>query len=96
MTVESAPFYWLVCDEPTCGERCPNDNDDAIAYADEQSAVVVAEDSDWLIVNGKHFCWNHAFNYCDECGERLTEDETDTGDRTCFKCSPVDEAREEV
>ena len=61
MTVKSAPFYWLECDAPDCPQRCPGDDDDVVAYDTEKTAIMMAGESDWLLIGGKHLCADHAF-----------------------------------
>jgi hypothetical protein len=59
MSVESAPYYWLVCDEPDCANKS-TEGDEFSAWADESMAVDMAESSEWLILDGKHYCDGHA------------------------------------
>jgi hypothetical protein len=57
--IESKPFYWVVCDEQGCEARCPDEDDESIAWAEADQAVAVAQDSEWLVVGSKHYCWEH-------------------------------------
>ena len=42
----SERFYWIECDQ--CGVRYPEDDDDEIiAWQDQQQAHIVAEDAEW-------------------------------------------------
>jgi hypothetical protein len=64
MTVKSAPYYWLECDEPGCGIKS-TENSEHTAWSDEGYALDSAIDSDWLAVPGedkvaKHYCEDHA------------------------------------
>jgi hypothetical protein len=60
MSVKSAPYYWLICDEPGCGAKS-TEGQDYSAWEDESQAVESADCSDWLILpDGKHYCDQHA------------------------------------
>lgn len=55
MAIKSEPYYWVVCDG--CGERA--DYGDWTAWADENTAVEMAESSDWgwlTAEDGRHLC----------------------------------------
>jgi hypothetical protein len=68
MSVRSAPFFWLACDAPECGARCPNEDDESIAFSDDSGAIEVAADSYWQRTSdGRDYCDNHALNVCDQC-----------------------------
>ena len=45
MPFRSAPFYWIECDQ--CGVRCPEDDDEIIAWQDQQQAHIAAQDAEW-------------------------------------------------
>ena len=58
--IQSAPFYWITCDQPGgCTSRIPCEDDETIAWSEENQAVAVAQDSEWLVVDGKHYCDEH-------------------------------------
>jgi len=68
MSVKSAPFYWLECDAPLCKSRCPNEDDEHIAYSDDEGAIEVARASDWKRTNDERdYCDAHALNVCEQC-----------------------------
>jgi len=52
MTVQSAPYFWVVCDR--CGQR--HDHEEYSAWQHEDEAEMVADDSDWWIERGNHVC----------------------------------------
>lgn len=60
--MQSAPYYWLTCDHDECGNISTN-GDDVTAWSDEASAVEMAENGDWLILDGKHYCDGHRHAY---------------------------------
>ena len=88
MTIASKLFYWVECDGDACGARCPTENDDSIAYTDRSAAYLVASESDWIKVGMWDFCPDCGVRYCRRCGQRLTADESDVGEYTCFACAP--------
>lgn len=47
MPVRSAPFYWVECDTPGCQSRCPEYDDENVAWSDREQAHIVAQDSEW-------------------------------------------------
>lgn len=59
MSVESAPYYWLVCDHPDCGEKS-TEGGEYTAWSDQDGAMEDAFNSDWTITSdGKHYCDEH-------------------------------------
>jgi hypothetical protein len=67
MSVKSKPFYWLECDE--CAHSSQDDGDYS-AWAHESTAIDEANDSGWLIEDGRHLCESCVFELrCPECGE---------------------------
>ena len=45
MSIESKPFYWLRCDG--CGVREPPGDADAVAWGDEDQALLCAAEAGW-------------------------------------------------
>jgi hypothetical protein len=69
VSVRSAPFYWVVCDHPFCDARCPDSTNDVAAWVDEDQAITVAKDSEWVVYGyGVHVCPDHSVYVCDDCG----------------------------
>ena len=70
MAIESAPFYWIVCDIDGCEARCPDaGTDDCVAWADQSQAEDCALSSDWMrSQTGLWACEEHAFRWCERCG----------------------------
>ena len=59
MSIKSAPYYWLTCDEPDCGVSSCEGTEHS-AWQDKGYALDGALDSDWIEVEGKHYCDDHA------------------------------------
>lgn len=59
MSIQSKPYYWLTCDEPDCKRRSTEDSEFS-AWESENTAIDNALDSDWLEVDGKFYCYDHA------------------------------------
>lgn len=59
MSVKSAPYYWLECDEPDCG-NISTEGSDYTAWSDLDGAIAEADGSDWLLLGDKHYCDGHA------------------------------------
>lgn len=58
MSVHSAPYYWLICDEDGCSARYPDH--EVNAYSEQDITVESATDSDWTVTeDGRHYCWDH-------------------------------------
>lgn len=53
MSVKSAPYYWLVCDR--CGEKSTEGSEHS-AWSEEADALMVAEESDWMRIDGMDYC----------------------------------------
>ncbi|HEY5201337.1 MAG TPA: hypothetical protein VIJ31_10560 [Acidothermaceae bacterium] len=68
MSLQSAPFFWVTCDEPECAARCPDDRHEFMAWSDTDQAEDCALDSEWLGRDGKHYCEIHriAFDLDDD------------------------------
>ncbi len=71
MSIKSAPYYWVVCDD--CG-RSPQDSSDYTAMSDQGSAIDNATDADYAIDGDSHYCDDCApkrgFWTCEGCCER--------------------------
>ncbi|QAY16185.1 hypothetical protein SEA_SONALI_73 [Arthrobacter phage Sonali] len=59
MSIQSAPYYWYECDQEECGRKSTEGSDYA-AWSDKDGAWVEADCSDWIEVEGKHYCHQHA------------------------------------
>lgn len=59
MSMQSAPYYWLECDHAGCGTKS-TEGGEYTAWSDEDGAWADADGHDWLEVDGKHYCDNHA------------------------------------
>ncbi len=66
--IQSAPYYWLTCDEPDCG-NVSTEGCDFTAWEDESQAVEQATESDWLAVGDNHYCDGHANKHDPELKE---------------------------
>jgi hypothetical protein len=85
VSVQSAPYYWLVCDR--CAIKSTETSEHS-AWMDEAQAIDQAESSDWLIEAGLHLCDVCCLTVvCPECGERKTQD-----DAYCADCAATAEA----
>lgn len=59
MSVGSAPYFWLVCDQPGC-DRKSTEGGEFTAWSEEDQAVEEAFNIDWTITSdGNHFCDLH-------------------------------------
>lgn len=87
MAIQSAPYYWIVCDTTGCDAKEPDH--EVSAWAEEDTALISAAESDWLVAGSKHYCPDHAWQHCRDCGKTLSEDELGTGG-SCFQCLPVE------
>ena len=50
--VKEVTYYDIICDR--CGKSLINESE--MCYTDTESAEMVAEDSEWLIIGSKHYC----------------------------------------
>jgi hypothetical protein len=90
MSIESAPYFWIVCDN--CGER--DDYDTVNAWGEAEQAVMVWEQSDHHVKDGKHYC-TECVVWCGECGGELVPDgaichwcESDRQEQSCQNSTP--------
>jgi hypothetical protein len=58
MSIKSAPYYWIECDQPDCGEKSTEGGDHS-AWSDINGAEEDAYNSDWGMADGKHYCPPH-------------------------------------
>ena len=58
MTLRSAPYYWLTCDAEGCKTRSTDGSEYGASHSPVE-ATADAEDSDWLVIDGKHYCPEH-------------------------------------
>lgn len=58
MTITSKPWYSLECD--ICDEALEDYDEEKVLFALEEDLLAYVKDSDWLVVDGKHYCPNHA------------------------------------
>ena len=90
MTVQSAPFYWITCDEPfdDCGARCPDLYISEItAWSDVIDAEDCARDSEWkTTTDGRHYCEEHALFVCDSCQAFDATSNPDDRNHLCSAC----------
>lgn len=63
MTIKSAPYYWVECNN--CGTRC--EYDEFSAWADPGYAVQGAVDGDWTQQGDRHHC--PACPYIADCAQ---------------------------
>ena len=50
--IEEVTYYDIICDR--CGKSLINESE--TCYPDKDSALMVAEQSEWLEIGGKHYC----------------------------------------
>ena len=81
MSLKSAPYYWLECDD--CGEKS-TEGGDYTAWSDHGAAESDAEVSDWYVEDGHHWCEACRHKHiCIEC-DKVTDDLDD--DTACPEC----------
>jgi hypothetical protein len=82
MSLKSAPYYWVVCDN--CGERC--EYDEFSAWADPGYAVQGAIDGEWSAQGDRHHCPEcpHIAD-CEKCGQDAGEGASER-DNYCQSC----------
>ena len=82
MTLKSAPYYWVECDN--CGVRC--EYDEFSAWADPGYAEQGAIDSNWSSQGERHHCPRcpHIAD-CERCGKDAGEDASERDDH-CQSC----------
>ena len=50
--IEEVTYYDIICDR--CGKSLTEESN--ICYPDTNSALMVAGQSEWIDINGKHYC----------------------------------------
>ena len=50
--IKEVTYYDIICDR--CGKSLTNESE--TCYPDKDSALMVAEQSEWIDINGKHYC----------------------------------------
>ena len=50
--IKEVTYYDIICDR--CGKSLTKESN--ICYPDTNSALMVAEQSEWVDINGKHYC----------------------------------------
>ena len=87
MSLKSAPYYWVECDN--CGTRC--DYGEFAAVYEAIEAEDLARDRDWSCEHGKHHC-PHCPPLCEKCGENAGDlaAERDYLCQACFDKEPAD------
>ena len=91
MTMQSAPYYWLTCDQEGCTARSTDDGEYA-AWADHGAARDEAVESGWVAIDGPgggelYYCETHSKGRaCTECDEAPGEgsEERDGMCRACW------------
>lgn len=81
MSIESAPYFWVICDD--CGER--DEYGEVWAWAESDQAELVWTDSQNHVKDGKHYC-EGCLVWCPECDDELTVKDT-----VCDGCKPITE-----
>ena len=50
--IKEVTYYDIICDR--CGKSFSEESE--MCYTDKDSALMVAEQSEWIDINGKHYC----------------------------------------
>ena len=50
--IKQVTYYDIICDR--CGKSFSEESE--MCYTDKDSALMVAEQSEWIDINGKHYC----------------------------------------
>lgn len=80
MSLKSAPFFWLECDD--CGVKSTNCSD-YVAWQDADMAEEEASCSDWYTEDGIHYCFDCRNKHiCVEC----VKPSHDLVEETCPNC----------
>jgi hypothetical protein len=87
MSYESAPFWWIVCDEPECGAKS-TEGSDYSAWGDQGGARDEALDSDWIEAKDGDlfFCSLHRDRVCGECERHVPGGVPEDYDGMCGEC----------
>ena len=94
MTITTLPMYKLDCDDEAC-THSTIDHDEFMGYADITSLIELANDTDWHMQDGKHYCPCHIAIFCDDCNdERLNVKDFPCGHALCPECATKPEHSE--
>ena len=52
--IKEVTYYDIICDR--CGKSLINESE--TCYPDKNSALMVAEQSEWIEINSKHYCFD--------------------------------------
>ena len=90
MTIKSAPYYWVECNN--CGSRC--EYGDFTAMADDGQAVDGAVEDEWSVQGERHHCPSCPYIAdCEKCGKDAGEDASERND-LCQGCCDAAGAEE--
>lgn len=82
MSIKSAPFYWLECDN--CGKRA--DYGEFVSLEDEDQAISVALDSEWTTDGERYHCPDcPVIARCENCDKPAGDDPLER-DNLCQPC----------
>jgi len=82
----SAPYWFIVCQEPGCGVKSTEDSEYS-AWADTGGARDEALDSDWAeTTDGLFFCSEHRNRACSECSKHVPGGTDVEHDSMCDEC----------
>lgn len=62
MSIETMTMFFVKCD--LCGVQVDGE---FVAWTDEDSAKLEAEESEWTLKNGKHYCPSHWICQAPQC-----------------------------
>ena len=84
--IKEVTYYDIICDR--CGKSFTEESE--MCYTDTESAEMVAKDSEWLAIGGKHYCRD-----CYELDEETDEYVPKKGDKMskttyCGECEHFD------
>lgn len=81
----SAPFWWIVCDEPGCEVK--STTGEYSAWGDQGEARDEALDSDWAeTTDDLMFCSEHRNRACGECSKHVPGGVKPDQDSMCDEC----------
>ena len=93
MSYASAPFWWILCDEPPCARKSTEDGENA-AWDDQSGAREEAINSEWVESDsGLFFCPEHRDRVCGECEKYVPGGVKPDQDSMCDKCWAEDAER---
>jgi hypothetical protein len=78
MSLQSAPYYWLECDN--CHVKSTEEGEFS-AWVNESSAKDMAEECEWVVESTRHLCEGCSILLaCSKCGERRQDHECNDKD----------------